>query len=111
DGTWRHPVVFWDRAGQEPRREQSVALDTIMHILPCGTGFAIGTQDPLLALLDRDGTPRLSKSGVTADMRGKVGEGLQVSRDGRQVRFGLGRGEAKPVLFDVARATMAKDVS
>src|SRR5262249_39704206 len=50
--------------------------------------------------------PRLTKSGVSVDMRGKVGNSLQVARDGHQVRFGLAYGEGKPVLFDLARATL-----
>ena len=107
--SWRRPVVRWDRGGQGPRHEQPVALNTIQHILPCGSGFAVGASDPLFALLDRDGTPRLTKSGVGADMRGKLGDAFQVSRDGGAVRFGLGDGNASPVLFDLARATLSKD--
>ncbi|MGP0092645.1 MAG: tetratricopeptide repeat protein [Xanthobacteraceae bacterium] len=109
DGVSRYPVFLWDRGGQGARQEQAVALNTIWHILPCGAGFAVGASGPLFALLDRDGKPRLSKSGVSVDMRSKRGEALQVSRDGRQVRFGLGGGKASPALFDVAGATLTKD--
>ncbi|MGP0088604.1 MAG: hypothetical protein ACLPKB_01375, partial [Xanthobacteraceae bacterium] len=111
DGVWRRSVLLWDRGGQGPRREQAVALDTIMHILPCATGFVLGAQDPRFVLLDRDGAPRLSKAGVTADMRDKLGEALQVSQDGRQVRFGLGVGNANPALFDLASSTLSKDAN
>jgi WD40 repeat protein len=109
DGVARRPVIFWDRGGQGERHEQAVALNTIMQILPCGTGFAVGAFDPLFALLDRDGMPRLSKSGVGADMRGKRGDGslsFQISRNGGEVWFGLEEGGASPVLFDLARATL-----
>ena len=104
-GEWKTPVVVWDQDGRGPRQERAFALTTIMDILPCGSGFAVGASDPFLALLAADGSPRLSKSGVTPDMRDKKGDAFQVSRDGRQVRFGLGVGAAKPALFDLTRAT------
>ena len=68
DGISRYPVVRWDRGGRGPRREQAVTLSTIQHILPCGNGFAVGASDPLFALFDQDGVPRLTKSGVGVDM-------------------------------------------
>ena len=68
----------------------------------------MGASDPLFALLDQDGAPRLTKSGVGADMRGKLGDAFLVSRDGGAVRFGLGYGDANPVLFDLAHATLSK---
>jgi WD40 repeat protein len=111
DGVWRNLVVLWDRGGRGPRHEQSVALNTIMNILPCGSGFAVGAFDPLFALLDHDGTPLLTKSGVGADMRVKPGEAFKVSRDGGVVRFGLEYGDASPVLFDLAQATLSKDAN
>src|ERR1700674_5525250 len=101
-------VVLWDAGGRGPRQEQAVSLSTIFQILPCGAGFAVGAADPLFALLDRDGTPRMSKSGVNPDMRAKLGEAFQVSRDGRQVQFGLGVRNASPALFDLARASLSK---
>ena len=109
DGVWRRPVVRWDRGGRGPRHEQPVALNTIQHILPCGSGFAVGAFDPLFALLDQDGAPRLTKSGVGADMRVKLGDAFLVSHDGGAVWFGLGVGDANPVLFDLTRATLSKD--
>jgi hypothetical protein len=84
-------------------------LNTIQHILPCGSGFAVGASDPLFALLDQDGTPRLTKSGVGADMRAKLGDAFLVSRDGGAVRFGLRYGDANPVLFDLAHATLSEN--
>ena len=46
-----------------------MALNTILDILPCGNGFAVGAGDPLFALLGPDGTPQLTRSGVIADLR------------------------------------------
>ncbi|MGP0088635.1 MAG: WD40 repeat domain-containing protein, partial [Xanthobacteraceae bacterium] len=111
DGVLRYPVVLWDRGGAGSRQEHPVALSNVFDIQPCNTGIAVGAGDPLFALLDRDGTPRLSKSGVNVDMRLKLAGAFQASRDGRQVRFGLGVGSASPVLFDLAGATLAKDAT
>ena len=106
DAQRRYPAVIWDDAGRGPRREQPVALNAIQDIVPCGPGFAVGASGPLFALLDQNGSPRLSRSGVVVDMRDKLRGAFQVSRDGRQVRFGLGYGAARPVLFDVANAAL-----
>jgi WD40 repeat protein len=108
DGVWRKIVLLWERGGQGTRHEQPVSVDTIQHMLPCGNGFAVGASDPLFALLDQHGAPRLSRSGVTADLREKRGDAFQVSGDGRQVSFGLGIGKANPVLFDLPRATLTR---
>jgi hypothetical protein len=106
NNTWNSPVLIWDREGRGQRQEQLAAITTIMQVLPCGNGFALGAADPLFALLDQDGKPRLSKSGVSVDMRNKHGDAFQVSPDGRQVRFGLGLGNDTPVLLDLARASL-----
>ena len=47
-------------------------------------------------------TNRVWQEGVTADMRDKLRDAFTVSGDGRRVRFGLGYGGEKPVLFDLA---------
>ena len=107
DGAWRSRVVVWDQGGRGQRREHAVAESTIMSILPCGNGFAVGAADPAFALLGPGGAVRLSKTGVAVDMRGKRGDAFQVTADGRQVRFGLGYGGARPGLFDLARGTLA----
>jgi hypothetical protein len=111
DGVWRKVVLLWDQGGQGARREHAVSFDTITQILPCGGGFAVGASDPLFALLNSDGTLRLSASEVNADMRGKLGDALQVSWDGRQLLFGLGAGNVRPVLFDLARASLRPGVT
>jgi DNA-binding beta-propeller fold protein YncE len=107
-GAWWRPVAVWDRGGRGKRREQAVARDTIISLLPCGSGFAVGGADPLFALLGRDDAVHLSKTGVAVDMRDKRGDAFQVTRDGRQVRFGLAGGDGKPALFDLVRGTLTE---
>src|SRR5262249_26617463 len=99
-------ILMWGDAGRGPRRSQPVSRDTFHQIVPCGSGYAGGTHDPLFALLHPDGSTRLAKSTVAVDMRNKLGEAFQVSRDGRQVGFGLQIGDARPAVFDVTRATL-----
>ena len=47
----------------------------------------------------------------TADMRDKVGSAFAVSRDALSVRFGLGYGDEKPVVFDLAAASLTDSPS
>src|SRR5262249_8543765 len=41
------------------------------------------------------------------EMRSKLGSAFTVSSDGMRVRFGLGFGEAQPVVFDVGMGTIS----
>src|SRR5205085_2271625 len=103
---WRFPILMWDREGRRRKPVATFSLETIMHIIPCGTGFAVATADPAVALLGPDGAARLVKQGAVVDMTKKLGQAFQVSPDGSRVRFGLDTGEGRPVLFDLARATL-----
>jgi len=103
--TWLTPVLLWDQGGRGSRRERPLARDIILSVLPCGTGFVLGAGDPLLALLNGDGTALFSRSGVSADVRG-MGDVFGVSRDGSQVRFALELGGWKPVRFDLSRGVL-----
>ncbi len=47
----------------------------------------------------------------TADMRDKLGTGLALSPDAASVRFGLGYGGDKPVVFDLASASLTDSSS
>jgi WD40 repeat protein len=108
-GTYGDPgssVAIWDLPG--PGRaavEKQVSDNSIMSILPCGSGFAFGTFDPMFGLLDSDGTATFSKRSVTPDFRDMAGA-FRVSSDGGQVRFGLHQFGKRPMLFDVSRATL-----
>jgi WD40 repeat protein len=106
-----YSIVIWGDRGRGKPRNVAVANNTIESILPCGNDFAVGAQDPLFALLGPDGAVRLSKAGVAIDMRGKRDAAFQVTRDGRQVGFGLGLGGARPALFDLVRGTLTEDAN
>jgi len=103
-----NPIVAWDRAGKGRARELRGPGDTIMHLLPCGSGVAMGAGDPAFGLIAPDGRRLAWKEGLQADFRGQRGErGLAVASDGRRVRFGLEQGGARPVLFDLAAEALA----
>ena len=78
-----------------------------MDLRPCGEGFAYATADPAFGLASPGGSVKVLQGPRTADMRGKFGKALEISGDGAIVRFGLGNGDDKPVLFDVAAGSLA----
>ena len=82
------------------------ARDTILHVSPCGEGFAVSSGDPAFGLLDADGGVRFWRRGVNADMRFKVSDYFTIAHDAKGVRFGLGLGPEQPVFFDLGRATL-----
>ncbi|MGH6816407.1 MAG: hypothetical protein ACREC6_11955, partial [Hyphomicrobiaceae bacterium] len=96
------PIRLWDQGGRGRARDVPVSQSTIMQLLPCGAGLAVGATDPAFGLLSTTGEKRLWQTDVTADMRGKREDAFTLSAEGRQVRFGLGYGGQAPVLFDVA---------
>ena len=81
---------IWQDEGRGKRAEAPLAKNTIMQLLPCGAGIAVGAADPAFGLIAADGGKRVWREGVTADMRGKKRDAFAIAADGRSVRFGLG---------------------
>jgi WD40 repeat protein len=117
-GGWAHePFAGWERqrvimrrfdvSGRRRGADVAASGDTIDDIQPCGEGFAFAAQDPLFGLLSAQGAPKILQGPRMPDMREKRGPSFLVSRDATSVRFGLAYGEAKPVLFDLAAASLA----
>jgi hypothetical protein len=100
------PAFIWDSKGHGKRGEITFAQNAIMDIAACGDGFVIGAADPSWLQLDATGRISRSRAAVTVDMRSKLGEAFQVSRDGTQIRFGMEIGGAQPVLFDLVKSTL-----
>ena len=107
----RRLIRSWTRDGQRIGSDVAVADNTIMSLTPCGEAIAFGAQDPIFGLLRADGTAVTLGRGRSVDMRGKLGTSFAVSDDGKRVRFGLGVGAGKPVIFDLARAVLADDAT
>ena len=97
----------FDPNGRRRGADIPVSSNTVMDIRPCGEGFAFAAADPAFGLASAGGSVKVLQGPRTADMRGKIGKALEISGDGATVRFGLGYGDDKPVLFDVAAGSLA----
>lgn len=102
-------TLLFGRDGKRLAPPTPVATNRIDVLVPCGSGFAFGTSDPSLGLLDAQGKIVVSHGGVAADMRRKL-DGLLAMPDGKTVRFGLGRHDKNPVAFDLAKGTLKKSL-
>ena len=100
-------LFIWAKEGRGKRSETPLSQDSIMQLLPCGNGIAVGAADPAFGLIAPNGEKQLWQEGVIADMRDKVRGAFTVSPDGKRVRFGLGYGAEKPVLFDLTSFSLS----
>jgi WD40 repeat protein len=101
------PFLIFDRDGRRlDDPPAALANDTILNFAPCGDGFAVAASDPAFGLVDGNGRERLWRRSVGADMRAKIGDAFELALDAKSVRFGLGYGSDRPVLFDLRRATL-----
>ena len=107
NGERRHFLRAFDPNGQRRGPDIPVSADTVMDLRPCGDGFAFAAADPAFGLASPSGAAETLQGPRTADMRDKLGTALEISGNGASVRFGLGYGEEKPVLFDLAAASLA----
>lgn len=94
-------LFIWQDEGRGERSEAPLAQNTVMQLLPCGDGVAVGAGDPAFGLIAPDGAKRAWRESVIVDMRDNCGEALTLSGDGGLVRFGLGLRGEQPVLFDL----------
>jgi hypothetical protein len=103
----KDPFLLFDREGRRVGDPPpALAGDTIVNLAPCGDGFAVAAADPAFGLVDGSGRERLWRIGVAADMRGKRFDAFTIAKDAKRIQFGIGYGDEKPVLFDLARATL-----
>jgi WD40 repeat protein/uncharacterized caspase-like protein len=105
-GEWRRFLRRFDANGRRKGADVPVSDSTIMAIQPCGDGFVFAAADPVFGLLAPQGVPTTLQGARTADMRDKVGSAFAVSGDASSVRFGLGAGGEKPVVFDLTAASL-----
>jgi WD40 repeat protein len=100
------PILVWDQSGHGSARELEGPLNSVHQLLPCGDGIAMGASLATFGLLGPNGSSRLWREQVQADMRGKLFEDFASSGDGSRIRFGLKSASAEPVLFDLAAERM-----
>ena len=108
NGMWRHFLRPFDPSGRRLGPDVWISSNkAVADIQACGEDFVYGTFDPGIGLESPSAAVEILQGPRIADMRGKLGNGLETSSDGATVRFGLGYGEDKPVLFDVAAGSLA----
>jgi WD40 repeat protein len=107
EGEWSDLLRRFTRDGRRLDADVAAASNTIMDIQRCGDGFVFATADPSFGLLASDGKATTLQGPRTADMRGKLGDAFTLSADGATVRFGMGNGEARPVVVDLFAASLS----
>ncbi|MGH6635743.1 MAG: WD40 repeat domain-containing protein [Gammaproteobacteria bacterium] len=97
-------VIRWSQAGRGDITEYSLAEDEMIGTLMGGRLLVIGTERPLLALVDADGKKRWVRRNEGANFRdqeGRDGPGLALSRTGDIVEFGFQRFGKRRAWFDL----------
>lgn len=114
-GTWvaggGTSVRHWG-VGDWTRHDDSVAsrntvVDLVALPAAAGGGWLFGASDPRWGVLDASARVLRQQDAAIVDFRGQL-ERLQVSADGRRVRFGA-RGSAVMQSFDVASRVLEAD--
>jgi hypothetical protein len=98
-------ILSWTRDGRRVGSDVAVADNSILSLKPCGDAIAFSSS-AAFGLLRPDGTAVTLGRGRTVDMRDKVGDAFAVSDDGKRIRFGLGVGAVRPVVFDLTRSLL-----
>jgi len=106
NNAWRDILRTFDPNGRRRGPDIPVSSNSVTDIQACGEGFAYATSEPSFGLASPSASFKVLQNPRIADMRDKIGRGLEISDDGETVRFGLGYGEDKPVSFDVAAGTL-----
>lgn len=103
------PVRRWSGGGRGAFTDFPLARSTVMDLAPLSDGCLIfGAADPAWGVLSQQGqVPRRLDSAI-ADFRDNL-EGFQVSKDGRQVRFGYELWGKFPAVFDLGSASLGPD--
>jgi WD40 repeat protein len=103
----RHIILgTFDFNGRRLGAVQGVSRDTIESMRSCGNGVVFASWDPSFGVVGGDGHVWAYEQDHVPDMYGKD-ESLMVSDDGKQVRFGLGGGETRPIRFDLATGSVS----
>jgi len=104
-----HAFLRWfDSSGRSQDADVFASDQTIHDIQPCGEGFAFGAGGPRFGLISAQGVATAVQGPVTAEMADKVGTAFALSPNAMAVRFGLGDGERKPILFDLSAAALTE---
>jgi WD40 repeat protein len=105
----RRFVLAWANAGRGERRSLPAGTNTISGLVALPENrLLVAAQDPFLALLETDGTPRWAHSSPTADFRTQYNT-LAVSADGTIVDFGFERWVKSALRIDLRALKLSRD--
>lgn len=115
-GTWAaaggNAVRRWAVDDWSTHEDHAVSRNTVADLvgLPAtaGGGWLFGASDPSWGVLDASARVRHRRDEAILDFRGQAGR-LQLSADGRRVRFATGAGDRPALGFDVAARTLETD--
>lgn len=114
-GSWAaaegHLVRRWMAGDWSRHEDHVVSRGTVVDLVPlpiaAGSGWLFGSQDPRWGVLDASARVLRARDAAILDFRGQP-DRLEVSHDGRRVRFG-GRGDANLRTFDVPTRMLQAD--
>ena len=112
-GTYREAsgprVLAWANAGRGERRTLPAGSNTVSGLaaLPDGA-LLVAAQDPFVALLEPDGSPRWAHPSPKADLRDQY-DTFAVSADGTIVDFGFEQWGKSPLRFDLRALKLTRD--
>ncbi len=95
-------IRTWSDGGRGAYRDLSVARDTILSLMPLsGSDVAFGSFEPSWGVLRDAGRVDLLHTAATADYR-DMGDGFELSPDGKVVRFAFATLGKQPAIFALA---------
>ena len=105
------PIRRWSEAGRGSFTEFKPAQNTVMYLKPLSNGgLAVGSQDPLVAVLSADGKPLWQQRGEIADFRDQRGENaIRLSQSGDTVQFGYEQWGQRPARFSLKTGQLELD--
>lgn len=96
------PILAWGNRGHGPVRIiRTDITNTIMDLTIRHRRLLVAGADPAWILLDEQGQRLVGQSPITLEMRSKSGANFTVSANGLRLRFGLGYGAHRPILFNL----------
>lgn len=117
DGRYLYAAGRWDVAGKSPVRRWTVgdwqqyrdsplSGNTVVNLVPlAGRSLLFAAGDPAWGVLAEDGRLAVERGPQGPDLRDQTKQ-LQLSADGRRVRFGFRKWGEEPVQFDLARRSL-----
>ena len=103
---WHFPLLKFLPNGQRTGPLIATAENALYSLQPCGDAIAFGASDPSFGFVKSDGSATTLGLSRAVDMRSKKADDFSVSPDGTRLRFGLGIGGVKPVVFDLLGASL-----